>query len=267
MFFEQQQHNNPMKTPTPTPRTDAAWSASFEGKQLSAGQTARALRECSQQLERELAALIAERDELRDDRANEIAWAKWASHHLEEAIEVKAERDELRSEVERLRSDRDCEKRLRKDAEELREDAIARAERAEAAETVALTNWNGALERAMKAEADLIALAQCHDDNCRGVVKIADDLSTERQKAERYRLATLKLDGELAEMHTSFAGNVHTENRVLQAALATERARLDWLAESWDNPLAINLHPSYGWSVKSKNLRAVIDAAMNEDAK
>jgi len=45
---------------TPTPRTDAAWTSSFEGKQLSAGQTARALRECSQKLESELAALRAD---------------------------------------------------------------------------------------------------------------------------------------------------------------------------------------------------------------
>ena len=43
-----------------------------------------------------------------------------------------AECDQLRAEVERLRSDRDCEKRLRKDADEFRENAIARAERAEA---------------------------------------------------------------------------------------------------------------------------------------
>jgi hypothetical protein len=57
--------------------------------------------------------------------------------------------------VERVRSDRDCEKRIRKDAEEFRENAIARAKRAEAAETIALANWNGALERAMKAEAEL----------------------------------------------------------------------------------------------------------------
>jgi len=49
-----------MNTPAPTPRTDAAWSSSFEGKQLSAGQTARALRECSQKLETELAALRAD---------------------------------------------------------------------------------------------------------------------------------------------------------------------------------------------------------------
>jgi len=41
---------------TPTPRTDAAWLSSFDGEQMSAGQTARALRECSQKLETELAA-------------------------------------------------------------------------------------------------------------------------------------------------------------------------------------------------------------------
>lgn len=38
----------------------------------------------------------------------------------------------LRAEVERLRSDRDCEKRLRKDADEFRENAIERATKAEA---------------------------------------------------------------------------------------------------------------------------------------
>jgi len=112
---------------TPTPRTDASWSATFDGEQMSAGQTARALRECSQQLETELATLTAE--------------------------------------VERLRSDRDCEKRLRKDADEFRENAIACAEKAEA------------------------------------------ELATQREKAERYRLAMLKLDGELA----------------------SERERLDWV--------------------------------------
>jgi len=48
--------------------------------------------------------------------------------------------------------------------------------------TIALTKWNGALERALKAEADLVALAQCHDDNCRAVVKIAAELATERAR-------------------------------------------------------------------------------------
>jgi hypothetical protein len=154
--------------------------------------------------------------------------------------------------------------------------------------------------RAERAEADLAALAQCHDDNCRAVVQLDAELAkerarldwleksdpdalhwwtvgepnsiradidvamkesapqliaertdaiyqracevehelraglaTEREKAERYRLTTLKLDAELAEMHNSFAGNVHMENRELRAELAAERARLDYLLQ-WD---------------------------------
>ena len=142
-----------MNTPTPTPRTDAAWSASFDSEQISAGRTARTMRECSQQLETELAALTAERDQLRVD-------LELADVMYQRECEVE---HELRTEVERLRSDRDCEKRLRKDADEFRENAIARAERA---------------------EDNLAALEQCHDDNCRGVVKIADELAKERARLD-----------------------------------------------------------------------------------
>ena len=45
---------------------------------------------------------------------------------------LETELSALRAEVERLRSDRDCEKRLRKDADEFRENAIERAMKAEA---------------------------------------------------------------------------------------------------------------------------------------
>ena len=69
------------------------------------------------------------------------------------------------------------------------DNAMTRAERAEAAETVALARWNGALERAIKAEADLIALGQCHDDNCRAVVQLAAELATERARGEKTRTA------------------------------------------------------------------------------
>ena len=59
-----------MNTPTPTPRTDAAWNATFDEQQMSAGRTARALRECSQRLETELAALRA--DKIRLDALDAI---------------------------------------------------------------------------------------------------------------------------------------------------------------------------------------------------
>jgi hypothetical protein len=93
----------------PTPRTDAAWSASFEGKQLSAGQTARALRDCSQQLERELIALTAERDQLRIDRyynhkcINRLASSTGTlGEKSEKVVEVALSTiDQLRAEVER----------------------------------------------------------------------------------------------------------------------------------------------------------------------
>ena len=40
------------------------------------------------------------------------------------------------------------------------------------------------LARADRAEADLAALEQSFDDNCRGVVKIADDLAAERARLD-----------------------------------------------------------------------------------
>ena len=124
-FFEQQQPNNEMNTPTPTPRADAAWNRTFDSEQISAGQTARALRECSQQLETELNAATAERDQLRAERNN-------------------------------LRADLDAIK------------AILNEEKA----------------RAERAEDNLAALEQCHDDNCRGVVKIADEHAVERARLD-----------------------------------------------------------------------------------
>ena len=169
----------------PTPRTDAAWSASFEGKQLSAGQTAQALRDCSQQLERELATITVERDQLRAEVARLRAGIEVClrtNAHLADGenctlIDLKhCLRD---SRVERAEAERadaiyqracEVERDLRAQLHALQlvcgtndankfetwvDRANARAERAEAAETVALAQWNGALERAMKAEADL----------------------------------------------------------------------------------------------------------------
>tara|TARA_R110000822_G_scaffold14299_1_gene50537 strand:- start:252 stop:734 length:483 start_codon:yes stop_codon:yes gene_type:complete len=122
-----------MNTPTPTLRTCGELSCD----------------ECNNRT----ATLTAERDQLRVD-------LELADVMYQRECEVE---HELRTEVERLRSDRDCEKRLRKDADEFRENAI---------------------ERATKAEADLAALEQSFDDNCRGVVKIADDLAAERARLD-----------------------------------------------------------------------------------
>ena len=119
-----------MNTPTPTPRTDAAWNATFDGQQISAGRTARALRKCSQQLETELAALTAERDQLRAevkscgelscDECNARTAAltaerdqlrldcdnetKWAAHYLAQSIADKARAERAEAEVGRLRA-------------------------------------------------------------------------------------------------------------------------------------------------------------------
>ena len=50
---------------TPTPLTDEAWSSAFNAEDFSASSVARSMREFSQQLETELTALRAERDQLR----------------------------------------------------------------------------------------------------------------------------------------------------------------------------------------------------------
>jgi hypothetical protein len=97
-----------------------------------------------------------------------------------------AEIQRLLAEMARLRSDRDCEKRLRKDADELRENAIARA--------------------------------------------------------ERYRLATLKLDAELA----------------------TERARLDWVFRNCK--VEANDYTTGNRDVYAIHDREDLGAAMKENA-
>ena len=49
-----------MNTPTPTPRTDAAWTASFDVPSYGAGGTARAMRDECVKLEKELRQLRAD---------------------------------------------------------------------------------------------------------------------------------------------------------------------------------------------------------------
>jgi len=98
---------------------------------------------------------------LAHDEIFDVASSDGPAHKLiadSEAMAVAAltaERDQLRAENATLRAaQKACEACDEPTAFEVRQ-LRARAERAEAAETVALANWNGALERAMKAEADL----------------------------------------------------------------------------------------------------------------
>jgi hypothetical protein len=270
-------------TPIPTPRTDAAtYPADCLGKTLVTH------RDCSRALETELGAvtgaytcthhndqmraacpvcivatLTAERDQLR------AALALGQQNCDAVYDELRGDCDELRGDVVRLAAERDqlravfpqicaaigngafCTptvsvgfiESIPHEVQLVVAELRARAIKAEAAETVALAKWNGALERAMKAEADLVALGQCHDDNCRGVVKIAADLAIEREKAERYRLASLKLDAELA----------------------TERARLDWVFRNCK--VTADDYTTGNRDVYAIHDREDLGAAMKEDAK
>jgi len=114
-----------MNTLTPTPRTDTeitftgAYTCTHHNDQMRAA--------CPVCL---ITALTAERDQLRDEVERLTKQAVFDGDHIHTLNAAFATRAEIT-------------------------DAKARAERAEAAETVALANWNGALERAMKAEAEL----------------------------------------------------------------------------------------------------------------
>ena len=184
-----------MNTPTPTPRTDSAWAKTFldDEDQCRDGYAATEMRDECATLERELAALTAERDQLRADCENET---KWAAHYLAQSI-----------------ADR------------------ARAERAEAIV--------GKLQELHGCSQEMVVHWCEHAANrSLGLDQARSELATEREKSERYRLATLKLD----------------------AKLAAERARLD------AGQILIKMPSERVW-VCGVDLRAAIDAAMKEDAK
>jgi hypothetical protein len=178
---------------TPTPRTDAAVKLTFAaGHNTVCPNVARGL-------ERELTTLTAERDQLRAQlRALTLICGTNDANKFETWIDR----------------------------------ANARAERAEAAETVALANWNGALERALKAEADLAdQTKRFHDEIVR------------RQGTVR---ANQELD--LKELNH------------FRAELATERARLD------SGQILLTVAGERVWHC-GVDLRAAIDAGIKENAK
>jgi hypothetical protein len=242
---------------TPTPRTDAEEYPEGEGQSFRVVST-----DFARTLEREL---TAERDHWQ-----EIAKAASAEreHNANVAQEMTAERDELRAEVERFKGWLSEPQALHAHClRTLNEAQIAhlfgermtaivnRAERAEASlhamrlvcgttDADKFTSWvDRANARAEKAEADLAAAkerlrSEAMDDYA-SIKDLQRELATEREKAERYRLATLKLDAELA----------------------AERARLDWL----ESPAGFDWQWHSAHSVLVR--RAAIDAAMKEGAK
>jgi chromosome segregation ATPase len=184
-----------MNTPTPTPRTDAAtYPADCLGKTLVTN------RDCSRELERELTALIAEREQLRAEVERFKGWL--------------SEPQALHSHCLRTLNDAQI--------------AHLFGER-----MTAIVN------RAERVEAEL---AELHDSFAGNVHtrcnELRDELAAEREKAERYRLATLKLDAELA----------------------TERARLD------AGTILLACDGVRVWHC-GVDLRAAIDAGIKEDAK
>jgi len=229
-----------MSTPTPTPRTDAAWAQTFDANAFLSGRrnAANQMRDECATLERELTALTAERDQLR-----------------------------------------------------------ARAERAEAAETVALANWNGALERAMKAEAErdhlhaqlraLTLICGTNDANKFETWIDRANARAEKAEAELAKIASAKpyietfsddaldieyfrhlkevenkcleqaiINGKGEQREADLLGKIER----LERELDIERARLNWL----ETPSGMD------WQWEPERLtvsRASIDAAMKEDAK
>ena len=174
---------------TPTPRTDSAWAKTFldDDDQCREGNAATDMRDACATLERELAALTAERDQLHAQlRALTLICGTNDANKFETWIDR----------------------------------ANARAEHAEAAETVALAKWNGALERAMKAEADLAALAQCHDDNCRAVVRLDAELAAAK---ERLRSEAMDDYASIKDLQRELAAE-----REKVRLLKFDKDRLDW---------------------------------------
>jgi predicted RNase H-like nuclease (RuvC/YqgF family) len=182
-------------------------SAPDEGAQLIADSEARATRK---QIE-----------------ALEITTRRW--------LNVEKERDQLRAEVERA-----CEVEHELRAEVKRMTRYYEYDHKCLCEVQDRCHlWK---QRAMKAEADLAAAkerlrSEAMDDYA-SIKDLQRELATEREKAERYRLVTLRQD----------------------ADLATERARLD------AGTILLTVAGERVWHC-GVDLRAAIDAAMKEGAK
>ena len=101
--------------------------------------------------------------------------------------------------------------------------------------------------RAERAEDNLAALEQCHDDNCRGVVQIADELATAKE-----RLRSEAMDD-------------YAAIKDLQRELVTERGKLDWVFQNCK--VEANDYTTGNRDVYYVHDREDLSVAMQEDAK
>ena len=105
-------------------------------------------------------------------------------------------------------------------------------------------------------------------DACATLERELAALTAEREKSERYRLATLKLDAELAaanERLRSEAMDDYASIKDLQRELATERARLDWVFRNCK--VMADDYTTGHRDVYAIHDREDLGAAMKEDAK
>lgn len=150
------------------------------------------------------------------------------SHDRENWLRVAKERDEIKAERDQLRVDRyynrKCINRLAsatgtlgEKSEKVVEVALSTIDqlRAEAAQTVALANWNGVLERALKAEAE------------------RDHLHAQ------LRALTLICGTNDANKFETWIDRANARAEKAEAQLATERARVKKLSEASNAQLSL----------------------------
>jgi len=153
-FFDQQQHNNPMNTPITAAHKqlwkklfNLAHAQIFDDFEQSNDPAHQIIAEYESQATAELRAALALGQENCDAVYDEL----------------RADNDELRADVVRI---------------------TARAEKAEADETIALAQWNGTLERAIKAEAEIEEHAAMMRDVMRERDKAEAELTAERARLD-----------------------------------------------------------------------------------
>ena len=273
-----------MNTPTPTPRTDAAWNATFDSEQISAGQTARALREFSQQLETELNAATAERDLLRAclidlvDEQNgaplELRRKQWQAS-MDEALAAltKTEDDMSAPTCGELSCD-ECNARTAAITTE-RDQLRAELQKVYALVTpVGFDLPGGIFETAqavteLRAERDQLRADRTYNHEC--INRLAVATGTLGEKSEKVVDVVLSTIDQLhalqlvcgttdADKFLTWVDRANARAERAEAELAKERARLD------SGQILLTVAGERAWYC-GVDLRAAIDAGMREGAK